>query len=390
MKLKLQREQTGESWTLKPNREYIIGRSQDCDIVLADRGEVSDRHIRLSFNPAANAWQVDDLGSSNGTYVSDRRISNCALVAPTRIALAGSIFLIATPDGLASVTPPPSLYAPPSQPYSSPSPHRFPTTGGSDRGTPQTIASSLRVLSWREYVEKQIAARHTEGFGRFAAWFHLVTGFRNTPWIRAYGVGEANNFNAFDGYIIPNFKGSAEDVTAKIEEQLSQLKQYEDTDCFVTKLTDAHIADSATQNFLGVELFPIQRDGRHSRADYRRFCVVSYHHVKTYLLVENYGSDLFVSWITRFEPDPTQAVMILWLIVAVILTLLAFATQNAFAILTPLLIWSEVYLITPTIVQGMGILPKKANARLITALLVIPSIFILVALAGAVAASNFF
>ncbi|MDY7016277.1 MAG: FHA domain-containing protein, partial [Cyanobacteriota bacterium] len=155
MKLKLLREQTGESWTLKPNRECIIGRSQDCDIVLADAVSVGDRHLKLSFDPTANAWYACDLGSGNGTYINSQRITNCALAAQTRIGLAGNIFLVATPDGLAPAAPPPSLYTPPSQSYNSPSPTRFPTTGGAYRDTPQKTASSLRVLGWSEYVEKQ-------------------------------------------------------------------------------------------------------------------------------------------------------------------------------------------------------------------------------------------
>jgi Protein of unknown function (DUF3662)/FHA domain len=49
----------------------VIGRSRDCDIVLAD-ANVSRRHAEIL--PTEGGWSVGDLGSTNGTAVNGRRI----------------------------------------------------------------------------------------------------------------------------------------------------------------------------------------------------------------------------------------------------------------------------------------------------------------------------
>ena len=55
-----------------------IGRAGDADVVLRDP-EVSRRHARI--DSSNGVLYVDDLSSSNGTFVNGRRI-----VAPTRVA----------------------------------------------------------------------------------------------------------------------------------------------------------------------------------------------------------------------------------------------------------------------------------------------------------------
>jgi FHA domain len=345
MKLKLFLEQTGQSWTIKPNREYIVGTSQDCDIFLSNINVVAARHLKFSFSQVSNTWHVIDLGSANGTLINNQLVTDYSITTPTRIAIAGGIILVATPE-LAAV------------PISSTDPH----LQVAHKNSESNGQSSLQILSWDKFVDKQ--AR-----GDIATRFHMITGFRNTPWVRAYGQ---TGFNAFDGYIIPNFKGSNQTVTTAIEEKLSHLRgskgEYEGTNCFIANLTDAHITDSATQTFTGIEIFPISRGWGE---DYRRFFVVSYHRVRTYLLVEKYGSDLFVSWITRFEPQPTALIMYLWLSLAFILTLLALSTQKIWIIILPLLIWWEIYIFVPYLMRGLGILPKKSNAILLTILTVV-------------------
>jgi RND superfamily putative drug exporter len=51
---------------------FVIGRDEDCDLVLTDEG-VSRRHAELSVT-ADGAVVVTDLGSSNGTFVNGREI----------------------------------------------------------------------------------------------------------------------------------------------------------------------------------------------------------------------------------------------------------------------------------------------------------------------------
>jgi hypothetical protein len=54
----------------------VIGRSRDCDIVLAD-SNVSRHHCEI--RPAGDGWIVTDLGSTNGVKVNGRAISSAPL-----------------------------------------------------------------------------------------------------------------------------------------------------------------------------------------------------------------------------------------------------------------------------------------------------------------------
>jgi len=64
----------------------LIGRSRECDIVLAD-ANVSRRHAEVRPG-AAGTWTIADLGSTNGVLVNGRRISGAQALHPgDRIAL---------------------------------------------------------------------------------------------------------------------------------------------------------------------------------------------------------------------------------------------------------------------------------------------------------------
>ena len=52
--------------------EFVIGRQQNCDLPLVD-GSVSRRHARIRFVEGRHL--LEDLGSANGTYVAERRVT---------------------------------------------------------------------------------------------------------------------------------------------------------------------------------------------------------------------------------------------------------------------------------------------------------------------------
>jgi hypothetical protein len=55
----------------------VIGRSDKCDIVI-DSKPVSRQHARI-FSNSDGQWFVEDLGSSNGTFVNGERVKSCPI-----------------------------------------------------------------------------------------------------------------------------------------------------------------------------------------------------------------------------------------------------------------------------------------------------------------------
>ncbi len=99
----------GES-VLSPDREHVVGRGRDCDVVIAD-GRVSRRHLRLE--PSDDSWLARDI-SSNGIWVDGtRRVSVPLTGSEVRVHLGtanGPLVVLIPPP------PPPRPAAPPAAP----------------------------------------------------------------------------------------------------------------------------------------------------------------------------------------------------------------------------------------------------------------------------------
>ncbi len=61
----------GRSWRVEKER-VLIGRSEDCDVVLVER-QVSRRHAQI--RRLNSQYVLEDLGSRNGTYVNGREVT---------------------------------------------------------------------------------------------------------------------------------------------------------------------------------------------------------------------------------------------------------------------------------------------------------------------------
>jgi hypothetical protein len=70
--------------------ELVVGRHPSCDIVLTS-ASVSRRHAQLRFRDGT--WILQDLKSTNGTWVNDARVGRCQLRPGDRVEL-GSAHLI--------------------------------------------------------------------------------------------------------------------------------------------------------------------------------------------------------------------------------------------------------------------------------------------------------
>jgi len=80
---------TGQSWLVEKEK-VIIGRGEDCDVVLVER-QVSRHHaqIRRLDSAASLTYVLEDLGSRNRTYVNGREVTEpCILQDGDEIQIA--------------------------------------------------------------------------------------------------------------------------------------------------------------------------------------------------------------------------------------------------------------------------------------------------------------
>jgi diguanylate cyclase (GGDEF)-like protein len=73
--------------------EFVLGRGTDCDIQV-DRDSVSRRHAKVFARDAS--WCVQDLGSTNGSYVNDLPIQEATLRDGDFLKIGAAIFKFLT------------------------------------------------------------------------------------------------------------------------------------------------------------------------------------------------------------------------------------------------------------------------------------------------------
>lgn len=81
----------GGEFPLPDNAEVVIGRSSDLDMVLVE-DMVSRRHARILCTPAEIT--IEDLGSTNGTFVNGEKISRAALHDGDRVLVGTNILKV--------------------------------------------------------------------------------------------------------------------------------------------------------------------------------------------------------------------------------------------------------------------------------------------------------
>jgi hypothetical protein len=91
---------------LQRGRPVLIGRQPDADLVIADE-LVSRRHARLAFE--GDELVVEDLGSTNGTYLNGARVTRGRVVEGDLLLVGGSIMKVIAGDlPGAEAAPPPA------------------------------------------------------------------------------------------------------------------------------------------------------------------------------------------------------------------------------------------------------------------------------------------
>jgi pSer/pThr/pTyr-binding forkhead associated (FHA) protein len=115
--------------------QLTIGRDASNGVAIND-AEVSRKHSRLSFQ--GGKYVVEDLGSTNGTFVNGQRLSGPVVLKPGDVVSLGEQIVLmydainsdpgatmAAPRRSARVEPPPApSYAPPAPNYSSAPPRK--------------------------------------------------------------------------------------------------------------------------------------------------------------------------------------------------------------------------------------------------------------------------
>src|SRR3954471_18045861 len=86
----------GGELPLRPNREIIIGRSSDLDMVLVE-DMVSRKHAKITTDESVVT--IQDLGSTNGTFVNGEKVRKADLKDGDRILIGTSIIKIVFVDG---------------------------------------------------------------------------------------------------------------------------------------------------------------------------------------------------------------------------------------------------------------------------------------------------
>jgi hypothetical protein len=70
--------------TVSEPRELVIGRDPSCDVYVADE-RVSRRHAVVRFGD--DGWELEDAGSTNGTFHGADRVTRLAIRGPIELRL---------------------------------------------------------------------------------------------------------------------------------------------------------------------------------------------------------------------------------------------------------------------------------------------------------------
>jgi hypothetical protein len=89
----------GGEFPLPNNKEIVVGRSSELDMVLVE-DMVSRRHAKLTVT--GDQIFIQDLGSTNGTFVNGEKIKRARLTEGDRILIGTSIIKLVASDGAAA------------------------------------------------------------------------------------------------------------------------------------------------------------------------------------------------------------------------------------------------------------------------------------------------
>ena len=135
---------------LVDSQAYLIGRNEDCTICIPAES-ISGRHAQLAFT--AEGWVLEDLGSSNGTFVNSQRVTQVRLANNSQIMLGEQVVLLFTDEAAAAASAPQPAEAKPSKGKSK---QNLKVQGASEDDLKLVKAMSLRSDKIRAEIAKVI------------------------------------------------------------------------------------------------------------------------------------------------------------------------------------------------------------------------------------------
>ncbi len=130
---------------IKAGRRYIIGRKDSCDLRIP-LTSVSREHAAVYYDEEDKEFVVEDLGSSNGTYVNAEQVTTMGL-CPGDVILIGPVPLQVVINGQPEKLKPLAILKPEDEP-SGTSPKTGPVAAPGKKASPAAKASeadSVRI-----------------------------------------------------------------------------------------------------------------------------------------------------------------------------------------------------------------------------------------------------
>lgn len=94
--LKVSLQGATESYLVRQQDTIVIGRARECHVRVRDV-QVSRHHCQLAWR--GDNWQIDDLGSNNGTHVNGQPTKSCVLKSGDQIRIGSTrLWLLAMSD----------------------------------------------------------------------------------------------------------------------------------------------------------------------------------------------------------------------------------------------------------------------------------------------------
>ena len=83
----------GHKIWLKPRQWVVVGRTELSDFSISSDPTLSQTHFRLNY-PNADDCRLEDLRSTNGTYVNEKPIVQCRLANGDTIVAGNTVFRV--------------------------------------------------------------------------------------------------------------------------------------------------------------------------------------------------------------------------------------------------------------------------------------------------------